>query len=245
MTGYVEGRVLRWKKWDTGLATLVVEAPVDPFQPGQFFQLALDREGELVRRSYSVASAPGAQLEFYLTKVEGGALSPALFALREGDTVLVDRTARGFFTLEYVPKVRRLWLVATGTGLGPYIAMLRTEATFEHAEEIVVVHGVRSHAQLGYRAELEELAAERALRDVPGVSREEPREGVLGGRITAALSSGALERAAGRTLNPADSHVLLCGNPAMIKDMMTSLGERGLERHRVRKPGHITVEKYW
>lgn len=244
--GWVEGRVVRWRHWGEGLATLVVDAPVQTFEPGQFFQLGLDVGGERLRRSYSVASAPGEPLEFYLTQVAEGALTPHLFRLRPGERLWVEITPRGFFTLGYVPKSTCLWLIATGTGLGPFISMLRSEGTWEHAREFVLVHGVRTATQLAYREELEELARRRPLRYVPVVSR--PAEGdehLLSGRITTLLETGSLEAAAGLSLDPEDHHLLLCGNPEMITDMMALLQDRGLRRHRVRQPGHVTFEKYW
>src|SRR5690606_9895727 len=134
-----------------------------------FFQLGLDRDGERLRRSYSAASAPGAPLEFYLTNVEGGALTPPLFELTPGDRLWIETTPRGFFTLRHVPPTERLWMIATGTGLGPFISMLRTPETWAHAREFVIVHGVRSPDQLAYRLELEALTESRPLRYVPMV----------------------------------------------------------------------------
>lgn len=244
--GWVEGRVVRWHHWDAGLATLQIDAQVRPFEAGQFFQLGLDLDGERVRRSYSASSAPGEPLEFYLTNVAGGALTPSLFRLQPGERLWLESTPRGFFTLRFVPRARCLWLVATGTGLGPFISMLRTPSTWEHAERFVVVHGVRTEAQLAYREELEALSQVRPLSYVPVTSRSPARGPThLAGRVTTLLSDGALERAAETTLTPEDHHVLLCGNPQMITDMMPLLEARGLRRHRARQPGHVTFEKYW
>lgn len=259
--GWVEGRVVRWQHWDEGLATLQLDAEVQPFEAGQFFQLGLDLGGERVRRSYSASSAPGEPLEFYLTNVPSGVLTPSLFGLRPGDRLWVESTPRGFFTLRYVPPVRCLWLVATGTGLGPFVSMLRAAGTWQHAERFVLVHGVRTAAQLAYRAELEQLSGHRPFHYIPVVSRPGPpgdgppgdgptgdgggAPAELSGRVTTLLSEGALEGAAGMELRPEDQHVLLCGNPQMITDMMTLLEGRGLRRHRVRQPGHVTFEKYW
>ncbi len=243
--GWSPGYVESWHEWSPGLVTVRVRADVETFVPGQFFQLGLDLNGDRVRRSYSAASAPGEPLEFYLTEVPGGVLTPSLFRLRQGQELWVERTPHGFFTLDYVPKTKRLWLVATGTGLGPYISMLRHARTWEHAEEVVLVHGVRTLSELAYREELEGLTKSRPLRYVPLVSREAVTRGELPGRITTALERGTLEEAARARLSPEDSHVLLCGNPDMIAEMQTLLAARGLEKHRVRKPGHVTLEKYW
>jgi ferredoxin--NADP+ reductase len=227
--------------------TLTLDADIEPFAPGQFVNLGLYKQGELLRRSYSIASAPGAPLEFYLTEVSEGVLTPELFRLEPGARLYVERKPQGFFTLNYVPPCSELWMIATGTGLGPFISMLRTDEPWQRAACVVLVHGVRESSHLNYDEELTRLSAERPGRfgRVRIVSRESPPPGVLRGRVTGALADGSLEGAAGVALDAARSHVMLCGNPAMIEDMIQALKQRGLRRHRLRNPGHITSEKYW
>lgn len=216
------------------------------FRPGQFMNLGLYLSGGFVSRSYSLASAPGAPLEVLLARVDEGALTPALFELQPGATVSVDLQPQGFFTFDYVPPHRELWLLATGTGLGPFLSMLRSGAAFERASRVVLVHGTRGAAELSHREELETLVSERGgnFRYLPVLSRR-PEPELLHGRLTSALAAGELERRADTPLSPDSSHVMLCGNPAMIDDVIALLGQRGLKRHRQRTPGHITTEKYW
>ncbi|MFZ5890835.1 MAG: ferredoxin--NADP reductase [Myxococcota bacterium] len=247
MSGLVEGRVVRRHEWAKGLITLSIAADVRPFAPGQFFNLGLDAVEDPIRRAYSAASAPGAdQLEFYLTEVNGGALTPRLFRLGENDRVLVDPNPQGFFTFAWLPPAAELWMVATGTGLGPFISMLRSGEASARFERVVVVHGVRHFAELGYRGELEALARESKgkIGYVPVVSRETHTDAITG-RITTAFTGGELERRAALAFTPERSHVMLCGNPGMIDEMLDLLAVRGLRRHRTRKPGHVTVERYW
>ena len=236
--GWLETKVAGVHTWAPGLVTLTLEARLD-FRAGQFVYLALQADTR-VSRSYSMASAPGAPLEFFLVGVEGGALSPSLVGLEVGAPVQVQSLVAGHFTLERVPDARDLWLVATGTGLGPYISMLRTDEPWQRFERVIVVHGVRHARHLAYRDELQG----RDLTWVPLVSREDCPE-ALPGRVSDALASGALEARAGVTLDPAHSQVLLCGNPAMIADMRRLLDARGLTRNRPRAPGQVTFEKYW
>jgi ferredoxin--NADP+ reductase len=247
MTGLVEGKLVSRREWAPGFATIGIEARIEAFAPGQFLNLGLELDGSLVRRAYSLASAPGQTPEFYLNAIDGGALSPALLRLKTGDRVLVDAKAQGFFTLDWVPPARDLWLIATGTGLAPFISMLRAGLVLERFEKVVVVHAVRKANQLAYATELATLAAAHGgrLKRVALVSRDPVAEQVLHGRVTAALETGALEAAAGESFSREQSHVMLCGNPEMIDEMMRLFAVRGLERHRTRRPGHITVERYW
>jgi ferredoxin/flavodoxin---NADP+ reductase len=247
MQGWSSGHLIARRDWAPGLVTLVVAAEIEPYAPGQFVNLALERAGTIERRSYSIASPPGEPLAFLVTEVPGGALSPHLVRLTPGEALFVEPKPQGFFTLKWVPPAAELWLVATGTGLGPFLALLKSAETWERFERVVLVHGVREAGHLAHRDELAALVQERAGRFsfVPAVSREPAHEGVLHGRVTTLFADGSLERAAGSSVSPERSHLMLCGNPAMIEEMTARLGERGLRKHRVRTPGHITVEKYW
>ncbi len=239
LVAWVEATVVQRRVWAPGLVTLTFEASIRPFKPGQFVNLGLDIDGARVRRSYSLSSAPDAPLEVFLTEVPEGELTPTLAALAPSDRLFVEDQPQGFFTMEYVPTARDLWMIATGTGLGPFISMLRASVARERFDQIVVVHGVRRVEHLAYRDELEGMAG---VRYVPTATRE---DGVLRGRIPALIKNGELERCAELKLTDQHSHVMLCGNPQMIADTSAILAERDMRRHRVRKPGHISTEKYW
>jgi ferredoxin--NADP+ reductase len=249
MSSIVRSRITERKEWSAGLISITVEQAAD-FTPGQFFNLGLDCAGKIVRRSYSAASPPGAPLEFLLSEVPRGELTPRLFALGVGDEVLIDTAPLGFFTLKEVPETKHLWLVATGTGLGPYLSMLRAGALWGRFARVTVVHGVREATQLAYGDELRGLEHRAAelnyfpeLNYVPVLSRASDEPTMQSGRITHAWDTGALEKAAGHFDH--DSHMLLCGNPQMIEDMASRLQDRGFERHRRRQAGHYNFEKYW
>lgn len=249
---WVASKVLRKQLWAPGLVTLQLETVLTEFSPGQFVNIGLEIGGSRCKRSYSVASAVGKPCELYLAEVAEGQLTPRLFQCEAGMEVWLDTRPLGFFTLKHVPETKTLWLLATGTGLGPYIAFLRDDRIWKHAERVVLVHGVRVPEQLGYGDELRNLAEQRGLsfQYVPLVSRPGTSEmGAqytgLTGRITEALRNGTLEKKVGLRLEANDNHVLLCGNPAMIEETQELLGERGMVKHRVRKPGQITFESYW
>jgi ferredoxin/flavodoxin---NADP+ reductase len=142
--------------------------------------------------------------------------------------------------LSEVPDVETLWLVSTGTGLAPFLSILRTDAVGRRFKNVVLVHAVRYANELTYR----DLIAQTPARYVTFVSRE-TAPGSLAGRIPAAIADGRLEKAAGLPLTPETSHVMLCGNPEMLKDATAALINRGMRKHRRRAPGHITVESFW
>jgi ferredoxin--NADP+ reductase len=241
----VETTVTSRHDWAPGLMTLTL-AERPQFRPGQFMNLGLHLPGGFVSRSYSLASAPGDELQVLLARVGEGALTPALFELQVDAKVSLDPKPQGFFTFDYVPPHRELWLLATGTGLGPFLSMLRSGQAFERAERVLLVHGTRGPAELAHRQELESLAEQRAgtFRYLPVLSRE-TEAGLLSGRVTHVLQSGELEQRAETPISAASAHLMLCGNPAMIEEVTAQLSARGLRKHRQRTPGHITTEKYW
>ncbi len=231
------------RTWDPGLFTLTFDAR-PAFRAGQFCTLGWAHDDEVVKRAYSIASAPEAPLELFVVEVEGGRLSPHLAKLRPGDTIPMRPKIAGLFTLERVPEGGTLWLVATGTGIAPYLSMLRSGAVWARHERVVLVHGVRTRGQLAYREEILAMTADPRVTYVPIVSRERV-PGALFGRTTTALLDGTLESAAGRALTVDDAHVLLCGNPAMIDEMERELGARGLALHTSMEPGRVHLERYW
>jgi ferredoxin/flavodoxin---NADP+ reductase len=247
MADWVEATLLERIQWDTGLCTLRVGVPRPlPFRPGQFTNLGLEGGAQKLRRAYSIASEPGADPEFYIKEVPGGALSPALLQRKVGDSLWVDLQPAGFFTLDWLPEqAKELWLVGTGTGLGPYVSMLRAGALFPRFERVVIVHGVRVHAELGYRRELELAAQDERVSYRPLVTREPAQIGVGQGRIPDRIADGTLEQSVGMPFDHERSHFLLCGNPEMIATTTAVLDGRGFRKHKRKEWGHVTTEKYW
>lgn len=246
MNDWVKARVVGKHRWTEGLYSLQFEAPITDFVAGQYIKVALDIEGERVGRPYSLVNAPGEQpIEIFFNEVPLGPLTPPLSALNPGDTVWLTATAGGIFTLETVRPTRDLWMLATGTGLGVYLSILRSPDPWRLFERVILVHGVRQGADLAYSETLDEIAGRYPgrLTRVAAVSRESWPT-ALSGRITDLLTGGELERHVGLTIDPTTSHVMLCGNSAMIKDAKVILEARGLVRHRRQAPGHYTTEQY-
>ncbi len=156
--------------------------------------------------------------------------------------------AKGMFTMAQVPKERNILMVATGTGLAPYISMLRSQVWGNPDQGIAVLHGASHTWDLGYRGELEELAGRNAnFTYLPVVSRpqENPDWSGRGGRLPEWLESAELEPSCGFPLDPEVTHVFLCGNPGMIRAAEAILTARGYRAGKPRDPGSLHVEKYW
>ena len=243
MSKWLEGRVVENRHWTDVLFSLRVEAPQIRFEAGQFVRIALEEE---LARPFSFVNPPqDPVLEFYGIVVPEGPLSPRLEKLRAGERLLVATNPAGFLVLAEVPDAETLWLVSTGTGIAPFLSILRTQTPWRRFPRVVLVHAVRYARELAYRETIGEIlrSHHNVFQYVTFVSRE-PAPGSLAGRIPAALRDGRLETAAGVKIDQR-SHVMLCGNPEMLKDATAALMERGLRKHRRRNPGHITVESFW
>jgi ferredoxin/flavodoxin---NADP+ reductase len=243
MSKWHEARVVENRHWTDALFSLKVTGPKLNFEAGQFVRIALE---EQVARPFSFVNPPGDPvLEFYGIVVPEGPLSPKLAALKAGDRLLVASNPAGFLVLSEVPESETLWLVSTGTGIAPFLSILMTATPWQRFRNVVLVHAVRHARELVYREMIGQMqhAHPGVFRYVTFVSRE-AAPGSLAGRIPAAVRDGRLEAAAGLTLDQ-NSHVMLCGNPDMLRDGAAALAERGLRKHRRRNPGHITVESFW
>ena len=251
MSQWVEGKVVGNRQWTERLFSLQVSASAVTFVAGQFARLALPAppgsKETMLGRPYSFVNPPQLEPhEFYFNVLPEGPLTPRLARLQPGASVwLLDR-ANGFFTIAELPAAEALWCLATGTGLGPFLSMLRTRDPWERFERIVLVHAARYAADLSYADVVAGLTSAHGGRFtfVPFVSREAHR-GSLPGRIPEAIVDGRLEAWTGVPLTAANSHAMLCGNPDMVRDTQAVMESRGMRRHRRREPGHFTLETYW
>jgi len=242
-----EGRVAELKHWGGRLYSIRVDADIAPFEAGQFAKIGLPIGGEIVGRPYSLVNAPDERpLEFYFITVDSGPLTPLLVNLKPGDSIQVAPRAAGFLVLSEVPQAKHLWLMATGTGVGPFLSMLKTATPWQRFEKVVLVQAVRTLAELTYQETVRAIAAAHPgeFIHVPYVSREDT-DFALRARIPATIADGRLEARTGLALRAADNQFMLCGNPEMVKDTSEALIARGFKKHRRRDPGHISVEAYW
>lgn len=247
MAKWIEGTVVAQRRWTDRLFSLQVDADVGSFEAGQWAKLALPVAGELVARPYSFVNAPKERPhEFYYNTVPEGHLSARLARLEPMDVVFFAPAPGGTFTLGEIPDAESLWLIGTGTGLGPFLSMLKTEAPWRRFRKVVLVHAVRHAVDLTYRDTIDAFGAAHPdqFRVVRFVSREH-HAGALAGRVPQAIADERLERAAGVELSAASAQAMLCGNPDMVLDVTEVLKARGMRRHRRREPGHLAVEPYW
>lgn len=247
MALWVKGKVVENKQWSDRLHSLRVDADIEPFEAGQFIKLGLEINGETVGRPYSIVNPPQQRpLDFYFITVPDGQLTQRIQSLRPGDEVLVAPRAAGFLVLSEVQPARHLWLISTGTGIGPFLSIIRDDVAWQRFERVVLVHAVRTVSELNYRDEIARVAAAhpQQFSYIPFVSRE-ACDFALPGRVPQAVIDGTLEQRAGIKLSAADSQVMLCGNPQMVEDMVKVLAERGMKKHKRRDPGQISVENYW
>ena len=247
MSNWIDATVKSVKWWNESLFSLTVNADVEPFKAGQFTKLSVMDGEKRIARAYSYVNAPDdPNLEFYLINVVDGQLSSHLAQLTPGDTVLIERRASGFFTLDEVPASEQLWMLSTGTAIGPFLSILQQSEVWQKYKHINLVHGVRLNSDLSYQELINKLlkANPGQLNYVPVVSREEPLQG-LAGRITTVIENSALSEHVGLCATPNNAQFMLCGNPQMVKDTSELLVAQNYKRNRRKEPGHITVEQYW
>ncbi|ROQ01235.1 ferredoxin--NADP+ reductase [Stella humosa] len=252
MSNLRQERVLSVHHWTDSLFSF--KATRDPsfrFQSGQFVMIGLEVAGKPLLRAYSMASAYyDDTLEFFSIKVQDGPLTSRLQHLKEGDTILVGRKPVGTLLLDNLKPGRHLYLLGTGTGLAPFLSLIRDPEVYERFDKVILTHTCRVTAELAYRdlitRELpeNELIGEEVRRKLiyyPTVTREPFH---TQGRITDLIREGRIFTDVGLPpLNPEDDRLMLCGSPSMLRDAKALLEERGFEEGSQAKAGHYVIEK--
>jgi len=252
MSAFNEERVLSVRHWTDRLFSFTTTRDqAFRFQNGHFTMIGLRVDGKPLLRAYSVASPNYEEhLEFFSIKVPDGPLTSRLQHLKEGDTILVGRKPTGTLLLDYLLPGKRLYLLSTGTGLAPFLSIIRDPETYERFEKVVLVHGTREVAELAYQdlitkdlpehEFLGELAAGK-LMYYPTVTREPY---VNRGRITTLIESGKLCNDLHLPqLDREHDRVMICGSPQMLKDLKQMLDDRGFHEGNTSKPGDYVIER--
>ena len=239
---YTEQRVTSVRQWsDKTFSFTTTRAQDFNFENGEFVTLGLRPEGKLIARAYSIVSTNDADhLEFLSIHVPDGPLTSRLAHIREGDGVWINSKATGSLTLRYLQPGRNLYLLATGTGLAPFMSLIRDPEVYKAYQQVVLVHTVRTVPELAYQEEIAALSGDR-LYYVPTVTREPfptPQRGAdlfRSGELFANLHLPAAD--------PEHDRVMLCGNPHMNQEMTDYLQERQWIMTTYRGVGNFTVEK--
>ncbi|MDV2438724.1 ferredoxin--NADP reductase [Acinetobacter gerneri] len=244
-------KVLSVHRWTNNLFSFTMTRPAHfKFTAGQFARIGLKVGDDLVVRAYSVVSSPFDEtLEFFSIVVPDGAFTSNLQHLEVGDELYLEKIPYGFLTLAryQVPMPHDLWLLATGTGLAPFISMLQDFETWSKYSSITLVYSVRTASELAYVERIQEIAdsfgeGHTGFKFVPIITRDP--NAPLHDRLPVLIENGELEQEVGIDFNPETTHVMLCGNPQMVDDTKDALKARGLTMNR-RGEGNIAVENYW
>lgn len=249
MAQWLDGTLSNKVNWNDHLFSLEFSCPeFGEFKAGQFVKVGIElSDGKVLSRPYSLVNPPSqANPEILAVPVEEGQLSPQLHNLEVGDPVKIMQPATGFLVLEEVPDANTLWMVATGTGVGPFLSILATDTPWQRFDNIVLIYAARYGQDLAYLPLIEQWQKSYSsqFNFVPIVSREEYPT-ALKGRIPQLLEQGVIESRVGHQITVEDSQVMICGNPDMIKEVMALLVDKGLKKHLRRSPGQITMEQYW
>lgn len=244
-------KVLSVHRWTNTLFSFTMTRPAHfKFTAGQFARIGLKVGDELVVRAYSVVSSPFDEtLEFFSIVVPDGAFTSNLQHLQIGDELYLEKIPYGFLTLAryQLPLPQDLWLLATGTGLAPFISMLQDFETWSKYKHIYLVYSVRTVSELAYVERIQDIAqtfgeGHSGFKFIPIVTRDP--YAALHERLPVLIENGELEQATGLQFNTETSHIMLCGNPQMVEDTKEALKARGLKMNR-RGEGNIAVENYW
>ena len=244
---WIQGEVVSVKHWTESLYSIRINAPKVKFIAGQYTKISLIIDNEEVARPYSFVNSPNEEFhEFYSVSVPNGPLSSALQKLKEGDPINIGANGNGFLILNEIPDTVNIWMLATGTAIGPYLSILKTKASWNKFKKVILVHAVRYNKELTYQKTITSLKEQYGDRFIyiSYVSREDSKFS-LKGRIPKDIKNGNLEVKANVKMLPENTHVMICGNPEMVKDTTIELKNIGLKKHRRNSPGHITTENYW
>jgi ferredoxin--NADP+ reductase len=252
MSNFIEERVLSVHHWTESLFSFrTTRDPSFRFRSGQFTMIGIPVNGKPLLRAYSVASAHyEEELEFFSIKVQDGPLTSRLQHLKEGDSIMISRKPTGTLVLDNLSPGKNLYLLGTGTGLAPFLSLIKDPETYERFEKVVIVHGVRFKKDLAYSEIISETLPQdefvgEMIRDqliyYPTVTREEFRNT---GRITSLMESGKLFSDVGLPpMSVENDRFMLCGSPHMLADVRALLDSKGWIEGNHGEPGHFVIEK--
>lgn len=252
MSAFMSEKVLSVHHWnDTLFSFTTTRSASLRFKTGQFVMIGLEVNGKPLMRAYSVVSAHYEDhLEFYSIKVPDGPLTSRLQHLQVGDELLVSKKPTGSLIMDNLKPGKNLYLLSTGTGLAPFMSVVRDPEFYDAFDKIILTHGVRWKSELGYFDHItDDLPDHEFLGELikdkliyyPTVTREEFSNQ---GRLTDLIHSGKLfEDIQLPAFNPETDRVMICGSPSMLKDLVDILEERGFVEGTSHAPGDYVIER--
>lgn len=242
------------RHWNAHLFSFTITRPPSfRFRSGEFVMIGLPGEGRPLLRAYSIASPAWAdELEFLSIKVPDGPLTSRLQLIQPGDRLFLGRKPTGTLVTDALLPGRRLFLLSTGTGLAPFLSLIRDPDVYEMFGQIILVHSVRTVSDLAFRTELEaQLAGDPLVQDqallqleyVPTVTREPFH---TRGRIDALIDAGTIfggKTTGPRRFDPEIDRIMMCGSMAMIRDLAARFEGLGFAEGSNAKPGHYVIER--
>ncbi|QJC37306.1 ferredoxin--NADP(+) reductase [Enterobacteriaceae endosymbiont of Donacia thalassina] len=250
MTEWSIGKIKNIKYWTKDLFSIILNAKINNFFAGQFTKLAIEINGKKIKRAYSFINSPKNQnYEFYISNIRKGQLSPYLYNLKINDKIFISKNSSGIFILNNIKSCENLWMFSTGTGIGPYLSILQDGICFKKFSKIILVHSVRYIKDFSYLNLLKKIKQNyfnKLIIQIVLTRKININENILYGYIPDLLKNKKLEKKIGIKINTENSHVMLCGNPKMIKQTRNFLEKnRNLSQNLRNKNGNITFEKYW
>ena len=246
-----EEEVLSVHHWNDTLFTFTTTRdPGFRFENGHFIMIGLEVDGKPLMRAYSIASANYEEhMEFFSIKVQDGPLTSRLQKIQPGDKILVSKKPTGTLLVDNLKKGKHLYLLATGTGLAPFMSVIKDPEVYERFDKVILTHGVREVSELAYQDIINELPNNEFFGDMvkgkllyyPTVTREEFH---TQGRLTDALTSGKMAEKVGLPpINVEDDRFMLCGSPSMLKDFCEILDEKGFSETVRSDIGEYVIER--
>ncbi|QJC36899.1 ferredoxin--NADP(+) reductase [Enterobacteriaceae endosymbiont of Donacia vulgaris] len=249
MTEWSIGKIKKIKYWTENLFSIIVNAQVNNFSAGQFTKLALDINGKKIKRAYSYINPPSNQnYEFYISNVQKGKLSPYLYNLKINDEIFISKDASGTFILNNIQSCENLWMLSTGTGIGPYLSILQDKVCFKKFTKIILVHSIRYIEDFSYLNLVKNIEKQHFNKLIVQIilTRNINNNNFLYGYIPNLIKNGQLEQKIGIKISSQNNHIMLCGHPEMIKQTQNFLEKnKGFSKNLKNKNGNITSERYW